>query len=421
MSGKIKADNLGDLKRFGDVFDFKKARASAGTAPAPAPSPAIDLAAAFQGLPQVLISERAAGWNGKVVFDVDGTAGWTLTIQDQKASIAAGKAPDAVCTIGGTKEVFADFFSGKIDFVQAQSRLKVTNVVALLKIKQAFEWSKLKTAAPSGGLNESLVGKKYRTPAVFVRPEKIRAFAAVTFDPNERSASTAEKDLVAPPIFPVTLIHDLFSQALSEDHGGDLTRMVHGEQCMRFHAPLRAWDLVTPRAVIAGIDRKESGEILHVDQLFYREGKPVVEMRTSLFFRGASKGAGSPTGVERPTGKKAFSHTVTVREDQPKRYGEVSGDTNPIHMDPAAAKAAGLPGVILQGLCTMALAGAGIEEYLGGDLSRLEEFSVRFSSPVFPGDTLTTEAALVEPGKLALVTTNQNGKPVLTNGFARFH
>ncbi|MBI2900586.1 MAG: SDR family NAD(P)-dependent oxidoreductase [Planctomycetes bacterium] len=425
MSGKIKANNLNDLKRFGEVFDFKRARAAAtqGAAPAPATVPVAgpDLAPVMERLPQAFLPDRAAGWNGKVVFDAAGTPGWTLTIQDKQCSVAPGKAADATCTISGPAEVLGDVLTGKVDFMQAAGKLKANNVPAVLKLKQAIDWAKLKSsawAAPapaaSTGLNRALVGKKYKSGALFVRPEKIRAYLAATL--NEAAAPD-----VAPPLFPVTLIPDLFRAIVADDHRGDLSRVVHGEQRMRFGAPLRSWDLVTPRGTIAAIDAKETGEIMHVDQDLYCEGKLAVEMRTSLFFRGTQpkSASSSPAAPEKPAGKKLFSTSVTVPEDLSRRYAAVSGDDNPIHIDPEAAKAVGLPGVILHGLCTMALATSAIVEHLGGDASRIEELAVRFSSVVQPGDTLTTEGYEVEPKRIAFVTTNQSGKAVLTNGAAR--
>ena len=70
---------------------------------------------------------------------------------------------------------------------------------------------------------------------------------------------------------------------------------------------------------------------------------------------------------------------------------EASGDANPIHVDDEAAKAVGLPGVILHGMCTMALCGRDVvDELAGGDPTRLRRLAVRFYRPVFPGNDLVT-------------------------------
>ena len=70
----------------------------------------------------------------------------------------------------------------------------------------------------------------------------------------------------------------------------------------------------------------------------------------------------------------------------------LSGDYNPIHASPAIARKAGFERPILHGLCTMGLATrALIEGVCGGAPDRLTSLYVRFSKPVFPGETIRTE------------------------------
>jgi acyl dehydratase len=70
----------------------------------------------------------------------------------------------------------------------------------------------------------------------------------------------------------------------------------------------------------------------------------------------------------------------------------LSGDWNAIHGDPAAAKEAGFAVPILHGLCTYGVAGRAIvQQYCAGDGGRLTALDVRFTAPVFPGETLRTE------------------------------
>ena len=83
--------------------------------------------------------------------------------------------------------------------------------------------------------------------------------------------------------------------------------------------------------------------------------------------------------------------TYPVAEDQTVRYAAASGDDFAIHLDAVFARAAGLPGRIVHGLCTMAFAGRAVLEAAGiEDPRAVERIAVRFSAPLFPGESATT-------------------------------
>jgi acyl dehydratase len=70
----------------------------------------------------------------------------------------------------------------------------------------------------------------------------------------------------------------------------------------------------------------------------------------------------------------------------------LSGDYNPVHADPAVARAAGFERPILHGLCSFGVTGHALLKTLcGWDAARLKEIGCRFSSPVYPGETLRVE------------------------------
>jgi acyl dehydratase len=70
----------------------------------------------------------------------------------------------------------------------------------------------------------------------------------------------------------------------------------------------------------------------------------------------------------------------------------LSGDYNPLHAEPAFAKAAGFERPILHGLGTFGVSGHAVLKTLCGyDPNRLVAFAGRFSAPVFPGETIRTE------------------------------
>jgi acyl dehydratase len=102
-------------------------------------------------------------------------------------------------------------------------------------------------------------------------------------------------------------------------------------------------------------------------------------------------------------------------------YAGASGDYNPVHTDEVfATKVAGYPTVFAHGMLTMGLTGKMLTNYVGD--GRLTKFGVRFSSQVWPGDTLTArariEAIRQENGQhlvdLVVSTFNQDGREVAT-------
>ncbi len=97
-------------------------------------------------------------------------------------------------------------------------------------------------------------------------------------------------------------------------------------------------------------------------------------------------------------------------------YAGASGDFNPIHLDPEAGQAAGLGGVILQGLCTLAWATDAFARFLG-DPGLVTGVKARFSRPVRPEDTVRFEGTVTEVSngvvKATVVARNQGGEEVL--------
>jgi len=119
------------------------------------------------------------------------------------------------------------------------------------------------------------------------------------------------------------------------------------------------------------------------------------------------------------------SHSEVVVDDltrtQLVMYAGTSGDYNPLHSDDVYTReVAGYPGVFAHGMLSMGLTGKMLTNYVGD--GRLKTFGVRFTNQVWPGDTLTSTAKVVEIRdedgdkvvELALETTNQDGQTVVT-------
>lgn len=273
-------------------------------------------------------------------------------------------------------------------------------------------------------LERSTVGKTYEGEPLEITQELVELYADATDFPQ----ALLEGGL-APPLFAVRpLVTVLFAAILDEEVGIDLKRLVHGEQDMRFYQPLHVGDVVTPSAVIDAIEDRSSGETLMLVQRLERDGQLVCEAKSNLFVRASSsstgkKDAASTAAEETSSPEVIHEEREDITRDQSLRYAEASGDHNPLHKDPEFAKAAGLPDVILHGLCTMAIASrAVIQGPCKGNLAELSRMSVRFAKPVFPEQVLTTRVFNGKPTKTgmryALETLNEKGEPVLTRAFA---
>ena len=106
-------------------------------------------------------------------------------------------------------------------------------------------------------------------------------------------------------------------------------------------------------------------------------------------FGGPSKSSAVPHML--PARAPDIVHVTETRPDQALLY-RLSGDRNPLHAEPGFAKGAGFPKPILHGLCSYGIACRAILAAVAGyDPARIKQFDVRFTSPVFPGETIHTD------------------------------
>jgi acyl dehydratase len=138
-------------------------------------------------------------------------------------------------------------------------------------------------------------------------------------------------------------------------------------------------------------------------------------------FRGVGTGGvdGRPTTDSRPTATATRGRRISDRIATRCRYADASGDHFAIHLDDGFARSVGLPGRIVHGLCTMAFAGRAVREAAGvDDPHAICRLAVRFSAPLFPGDTLTTSVWGLGEGIYGFVAAGSDGTPVIKDGRA---
>jgi acyl dehydratase len=190
--------------------------------------------------------------------------------------------------------------------------------------------------------------------------------------------------------------------------------MLHGEQVIRLSQPLAPEGRIIQVGEVLNIYDKGKGAVYRIRIKGWTEKEEdLYEAQWSIFYVGAGGFGGDPgpktEKFEPPQGvQPAFSISEKVAANQAVIY-RLSGDLNPLHLDPAAARRGGFDRPILHGLCTYGFATRVIaNKILGGDVARLKEFSARFSGVVYPGDKLITEGWPSGNGYIIQVRTDRS-------------
>lgn len=208
------------------------------------------------------------------------------------------------------------------------------------------------------------------------------------------------------PTFAVVPAYPVLSDLLQRS-GGRLDRLVHGAQSVRVHAPIpSAGELSTSGAITGIYDLKRMTQLVFQTRTLC-EDRLVYTTEWSMLVLGEG-GFGGPRPPKSTLPKvpshvePSFSVEEQISPEQALLY-RLSGDANPLHVDPAVAALLGFEkGPILHGLATYGFAArALIRSALGGDASRLLGFHGQFRKPVWPGETLRTEGFAVD-GQFAL-------------------
>jgi acyl dehydratase len=176
---------------------------------------------------------------------------------------------------------------------------------------------------------------------------------------------------------------------------------VHGEHYLEMINAFPTQGILYTTAKIIDIVSRRSGVTVCVGIWTTSNGQNICYNEwTSFVMKVPGAGAASKMSER---GAKTASHAIPNREpdavvqettspEQSALYRAASGDLNPLHIDPAVAKAGGFPKPILTGTCTIGIGVKHIiDTFAGGDSSRFKNVKLRLSKPVFPGDTLRTE------------------------------
>lgn len=204
--------------------------------------------------------------------------------------------------------------------------------------------------------------------------------------------------------------------------GVDFAKLVHSAQAVSFHRslPTKGTVISTPR--VASIYDRGEGRgalvVLERDVTDADSGECCAQMAQTLLLRGdGGFGGNAPPTPSAQLIPERASDLSTQQPVSPRAalIYRLSGDWNPLHADPAAARAAGFERPILHGLASFGWAAYSLERLSG---RKLASIGCRFSGTVVPGDTLSLSAWL-QDGRL-LFTASTALRPALDQGSATF-
>lgn len=172
----------------------------------------------------------------------------------------------------------------------------------------------------------------------------------------------------------------------------DLAKVVHAHQEVQVHRPIPAAGKATSTGRISELwDKGSAAVIVQEHTITGSDGAPLWTTRSSIFAKGEGGFGGErgpSTRTELPDRDPDAEVAIPTLPQQALLY-RMLGDRNPLHSDPAFAKAAGFPAPILHGLCTYGLVcKAATDTVLDSDATRVTGFRARFAGVLFPGETI---------------------------------
>ena len=273
--------------------------------------------------------------------------------------------------------------------------------------------------ARSKEMNRLMIGYEVEEIIGPITKEDVIAYAKATQDDLDKYKGD---NPIAPPFFGSKLAYNQIKKIIAHNNlKMNILKMVHGQQDFIWHKNLHVGDTVKIKLTIRDIYDVPIGEMVELSAKAYVDNRLAVEAVTSFLVRGKrSKSSNSKEnefdGLK--LGKKAFTLDIETKKGQQLEYAKASGDTNFIHTNGILAKAAGLPGTIMHGICILAMCNNSLANKCAkGDYSKLKQIKGRFSNVVLPGQKLKLIAYDTnKKNHYIFEVLNEKEKQVMKNG-----
>ena len=200
----------------------------------------------------------------------------------------------------------------------------------------------------------------------------------------------------------------------------NLAMLLHGEQKITLHRTIPAKGKATGIGRIVEVWDKGKAAVIGVESVVSDSDGPLYTTHATLFIRGAGGFGGergpssAETAIVIPDRDPDFVVDEVTRPEQAALY-RLTGDRNPIHIDPNFAKFGGFDKPFLHGLCTYGFAGrAALHSLCGGDPAKFGSMTGRFSDQVYMEDTIITKIWKTAEGEAVMLVETQKGNVVLS-------